>query len=80
MWPVLIIRLAGRPLSGRLALLMMGSGVATVLLWGASPYAGAVFKALPGMAVPLLLYLVASLLGGWRLSRHPHPASDQHPG
>ena len=77
--PVVIIRLAGRPLSGRLALLMMGSGVATVLLWGASPYAGAVFKALPGMAVPLLLYLVASLLGGWRLSRHPHPASDQHP-
>jgi sodium/proline symporter len=58
--PVLILRAFGRVVSGPLALTMMGAGVVVVLLWGASAYAGAVFKLLPGMLVPLLIYAVAT--------------------
>ena len=54
--PLLILRLAGQPLPTGLALLMMVSGVGTVFAWGASPWADSVFKALPGMIVPFVIY------------------------
>lgn len=54
--PVLIVRLAGWPLRNRTALLMMATGLVTVVAWGASPWAGSVFKVMPGMLAPLLLY------------------------
>ena len=55
--PILIVRLARWPLPSALALVMMAVGVGTVLAWGASPWAGDVFKALPGMLAPSILYL-----------------------
>jgi sodium/proline symporter len=58
--PLLVVRLSGRPLPDWLALTMMASGLVTVFLWGGSDYADAVFKALPGMLVPSVIYLVAS--------------------
>jgi sodium/proline symporter len=58
--PVLLVRMAGRPLPDGLALLMMASGVATVFWWGESAWSGAVFKALPGLVVPVLVYLAAT--------------------
>ncbi|MCA9539419.1 MAG: sodium/proline symporter [Myxococcales bacterium] len=61
--PILLIRLAHRPLSARLALVMMTSGIATVIAWGASPWADDVFKALPGIAVPLIIYALAMFVG-----------------
>lgn len=61
--PILIVRLARLPLPTPLALLMMVTGVTVVFAWGASPYAGAVFKALPGILVPLLLYGIAHVTG-----------------
>ncbi len=67
--PVLLIRLAGRPLSSALAIVMMLSGLATVVLWGMSPYADIVFKALPGMLVPLIIYGFVCLIR--RKKRHP---------
>lgn len=57
--PILIIRLSGRPLPNAIALLMMASGLITVVLWGASDYADSVFKVLPAMVVPFVLYAVA---------------------
>lgn len=54
--PILLVRLANRPLSNGMAIVMMTSGLATVVAWGASPWADSVFKALPGIAVPLLIY------------------------
>lgn len=61
--PVLLVRLSGRPLPDGVALLMMAGGVATVLIWGSFPeLANSVYKALPGMAVPLLLYALCAPL------------------
>jgi hypothetical protein len=42
---------------------MMASGLATVVLWGQSEWSGSVFKAMPGMIVPVVLYFVANALG-----------------
>lgn len=61
--PLLVVRLAKWPLTDGLALLMMLSGIATVALWGASPYADAVYKVLPGIAVPTLIYTLARTTG-----------------
>lgn len=63
--PILLLRLAHRPLPTGLALAMMAVGVGTVLAWGASPYTDSIFKVLPGMLAPLILYAVAMpFLGG----------------
>jgi hypothetical protein len=42
---------------------MMLVGVGTVVAWGMTPWAGAVFKALPGMLAPLLVYGAARATG-----------------
>ena len=62
--PILLVRLAKRRLPTPLAMLMMAAGIATVVLWGASPWADSVFKALPGMVVPLVIYGLWSTLSG----------------
>lgn len=59
--PILLVRLAKRPLPDWLAFVMMLSGLITVVAWGESPYSASVFKALPGMLVPLALYGLASV-------------------
>jgi len=67
--PILLLRLAGRPLSGPLALVMMASGLVTVAIWGTTPYADGVFKALPGMVVPMVVY------AGFMVFRRMRPES-----
>ena len=62
--PILLVRLAKRPLSSGLAIAMMASGIATVFAWGASPWSGSIFKAMPGMLVPLILYAVVTAATG----------------
>lgn len=60
--PVLVLRLAGRPLPTALTLVMMISGIATVVFW---PYPDSVFKVMPGMIVPLVVYFVGmAMMGG----------------
>lgn len=59
--PLLIVRLANKPLPTPLAFLMIASGLLTVFLWGESSFADSIFKALPGVVVPCLIY------GGWWL-------------
>lgn len=59
--PLLLVRLARQPLPAPIALAMMAVGVLTVVLWDASPWAESVFKALPGMVAPLVVY------GAWRV-------------
>jgi sodium/proline symporter len=54
--PLLVVRLAKLPLPTPLGLVMIAVGLATVFLWGASDYAGDIFKAMPGMIVPLVVY------------------------
>jgi sodium/proline symporter len=68
--PILVVRMANQPLNGPLALLMMATGITTVVLWGASSYGDAVFKALPGILVPCLVYGAARLAG---LAGEPAP-------
>lgn len=57
--PVLLVRLAGQPLSGRLGTAMMASGLATVVAWSYTPWADVVFDVMPGIVVPLLVYAAA---------------------
>ena len=59
--PILLVRLAGKPVPTWLGILMMISGPTTVVVWGMSPYAGDVFKLLPGLAVPFLIYAVYAM-------------------
>lgn len=54
--PVLVVRVMGWPLTGAIGGTMMVAGIATVVAWGASPYADAMYKLLPGMVVPMLIY------------------------
>ena len=42
-----------------LGLVMIAVGLATVFYWGSSDYADDIFKALPGMLVPLAVYGLA---------------------
>ncbi|MEZ4368009.1 MAG: sodium/proline symporter [Kofleriaceae bacterium] len=60
--PVLIVRLARRPLPPWLGVVMIAAGLGTVFTW-ATPYGGDAFELLPGMLVPLALYGVATLAG-----------------
>lgn len=57
--PVLVIRLAGKPLPSGVALAMMASGLVTVFAWGHTGWDDLVFKALPGLLVPFVVYFVA---------------------
>lgn len=54
--PILLIRLAHKPLSTPVGLTMIFLGLFTVIAWGQSPWSGSVFKLLPGLLVPLLFY------------------------
>lgn len=56
--PLVLLRVLHRRVPTALALAMMGSGLVTVWLWESSPWQGGVFKLLPGMLVPLALYLM----------------------
>jgi len=76
--PILIVRLAGLWLPSSLALSMMGLGIATVVLWGESPWAGAMYKAMPGILAPCLLYILAAT--GRKLSGGAVVADTEAPG
>lgn len=62
--PVLLIRLANAPLPSQVAAAMMVTGPATVFWWGSTPWSGDVFRLLPGLIVPLVVY------AAWRAVRH----------
>ncbi|HJK93606.1 MAG TPA: sodium/proline symporter [Polyangiaceae bacterium LLY-WYZ-15_(1-7)] len=75
--PLMILRLAGRPIRTGVAILMMGSGLATVIIWDALGHSGAMFKLLPGMAVPFLIYGLSPLITrdrGHPKKKHPDAA------
>jgi sodium/proline symporter len=57
--PLVLLRVFGRPVSTPLALGMMSAGLGTVLFWEASPWNESVFKLLPGMVAPFMLYAIA---------------------
>jgi sodium/proline symporter len=61
--PVLVIRLARRPLPPWLGLTMMATGLAIALGWARGPWAGDIFELLPAMLAPLVLYAAAAALG-----------------
>ena len=67
--PLLVVRLAGWWLPSWLALAMMSTGIATVVLWGNSDWSGALYKAAPGILAPFLLY--ALIAGARKLSGRP---------
>ncbi|MBX3249194.1 MAG: sodium/proline symporter [Myxococcales bacterium] len=54
--PLLVVRLAGRPIARATAIAMMAAGVGTVFGWSALGLSGAVFELLPGMAAAFLAY------------------------
>lgn len=56
--PILIIRLARKPLPTPLAMLMIAVGLSTVYLWGESSLSNDIFKGMPGMLAPLVVYFV----------------------
>jgi sodium/proline symporter len=58
--PILILRLWGLALPPGRALVMMASGVATVMLWPRYGLDAHVFELLPGMVVPLVVYLIGA--------------------
>ncbi len=70
--PVLLVRVMGGPLPGWLGVVMMLSGILTVVVWGESPWGAALYKQLPGMAVPLILYGGWWLIAGRRAHGGPH--------
>ncbi|MCA9616366.1 MAG: hypothetical protein KC586_26600, partial [Myxococcales bacterium] len=65
--PLLVLRLAGRPVARPTALAMMAAGVFTVFAWSELGLSGAVFELLPGMAAAFVAYGLAPLL--WRPAR-----------
>lgn len=73
--PVLIVRLAGWWLPSSLALSMMGVGIATVVLWGESPWSGDIYKAMPGILAPCAFY--ALVAGARKLSGRPVAAPEE---
>ncbi|MCB9730586.1 MAG: sodium/proline symporter [Deltaproteobacteria bacterium] len=77
--PLLVLRVFGRTPPAPVAAAMMVSGVVTIVLWGASDLADDVFKLLPGMVVPLLVYLVATALSGPLAPSTSASASTQAP-
>jgi sodium/proline symporter len=61
--PLLILRVWRYEIPGPIAVVMMAAGIATVTLWDAAGYTGALFKLAPGMAVPFALFAVARIAG-----------------
>lgn len=74
--PLLVLRVFGRTVPTSWALMMMASGLITVLLWERSAWSDDVFKLLPGLLVPTAVY--ATLTAAQRLFRpsreRPDPA------
>jgi sodium/proline symporter len=60
--PLVLLRVFGRSVSPALALTMMAAGLGTVWSWESSSWSGAVFKLLPGMLVPLVIYAIAQAI------------------
>ena len=69
--PLLVLRLAGRPVSRATALFMMSAGVVTVFGWRALDLSGAIYELLPGMAAAFAAYGLSPLL--WRPARAEAP-------
>lgn len=65
--PLLVLRLAGRPVSRPTALFMMSAGVVTVFGWRALELSGAIYELLPGMTAAFAAYGLSPLL--WRPAR-----------
>ena len=61
--PVLLVRLAKKSLPTWLGIVMMATGLLVVFVWGKTPYGDSLYKALPGMMAPIILYLGAHLAG-----------------
>lgn len=61
--PLLLLRLARRPVSRSVAIAMMASGLVTVWLWGRLNLGGHAFELLPGLIVPLAVYGGSTLFG-----------------
>ena len=72
--PVLIARLYGFNINAVVALLVMASGLGTVLAWNAIGFDGDVFKLLPGLLVPAILLVILKLVAG---SKPTPPVTDQ---
>lgn len=70
--PLLVLRLAGRPVARATALSMMGAGVVAVFSWRALGLTSAIYELLPGMAAAFVAYGLSPLL--WRPDR-PRVAS-----
>jgi sodium/proline symporter len=60
--PLLLVRLSGLPLSSNMGVVMMASGLVTTVAWGFFPFASNVYRAMPGMLVPMVIYGVAYLI------------------
>jgi len=60
--PILLLRLANKPIGNRLGIVMMLAGLATVVLWDRSAYASDVFKLLPGLAAPFAIYAIVAVV------------------
>jgi sodium/proline symporter len=70
--PLLLLRLARRPVSSAVGVTMMSVGAATVLVWEFGLYPNAIYPALLGMAASTLTYMVLqrSRLGFSDVHRH----------
>lgn len=65
--PLVILRCFGHVPPSWLALSMMATGMATVVFW--KPLSDAMYEALPGMLLPLLLYAVVLRVQRWGHAR-----------
>ena len=74
--PLVLLRCLGHQPGSKLSLLMMLSGLATVIAWRFTPWSGAVYEILPGMLVPLAMYALAVSGKSARTGRIP-ALSDQ---
>lgn len=70
--PVLIVRLSGASLPQPIAIAMMLTGMAVVFAWGANAtLSGTMYRAMPGMLAPLMLYGIARLTAPKLFERTP---------
>ena len=62
--PLLIVRVLGKAITTRVALLMMGAGIGMVLFWRYQlGLSGAIYDVLPGMAAGFAVYGLCFILG-----------------
>ena len=59
--PLVLVKAWGQRVGQKLSLVMLLSGALTVVAWRASPYHSLTYELLPGMLVPLLLFLIARI-------------------